>query len=218
MVDFIDYQADYYKRRENSRTFQAEIDAIINALQPLSQDRILELGCGSGVVLDSLEKMGCTYLVGLDWLITSVRLAAEKSQSVMLVRGDATHLPFEDSFFDKIYAQHLIEHFADTVTVLSEWRRILKPGGRMVIATPNRYFPHQDWFDDPTHHHIFTMEELSQYAVEAGFVIEDCRITNPYFLHWRLMGFVAEHLQGLHRVPILGKRGMGIMLTALKPS
>ncbi len=217
MTDFIDYEREYYIRRENSRTFRAEVKAIIDALKVSPQDRILELGCGSGVALDSLEKRGCTHLTGLDWLDTSVYLAAKKVKSALLIRGDAACLPFEDSCFDKIYAQHLIEHFADPVAILKEWLRLLEPGGRLAVVTPNRYFPHQDWFEDPTHHHIFIMEELIQCAEEAGFVIETCRIVNPYFLHWRLTGFAAEHLQGLRRVPILGKRGMGILMTALKP-
>lgn len=218
MANFMDYEVAYYKRRENSRTFQAEVKAIVRALKAAPQDWILELGCGSGVALDLLAQNGCTHLVGLDWLNTSVRLAAERAKTASLICGDATQLPFEDDSFDKIFAQHLIEHFADPVAVFREWQRLLKPGGRLVAITPNRHFPHQDWFDDPTHHQIFTMGTLSQSAVDAGFMIESCRIVNPYFLHWRLTGFAATYLQGLHWVPMLGKRGMGILMTALKPS
>ncbi len=216
--NYIEYSTNYYKKREYSRTFRAEVNAIVNALEPSLQDRILELGCGSGVILNLLGETKTARLVGLDWLITSMELTSRRVQpSADLVRGDATCLPFPNNSFDKLYAQHLIEHFEDTIAILSEWRRVLRRGGKMVIVTPNRFFPHQEWFDDPTHRHIFTIKELSECARKAGFIVEHARIINPYFLHWRLTGFVAEHLQWLRYLPVVGKKGMGIMLIASNP-
>jgi len=52
--------------------------------------------------------------------------------------SDATHLPFEDGSFDVVYAGEIIEHVGDPLEALAEWRRVLAPGGTLILTTPNR--------------------------------------------------------------------------------
>lgn len=52
-------------------------------------------------------------------------------------RGDGRKLPFREQTIDAVYSSHLIEDFADWITALREWDRVLKPGGNMVILTPD---------------------------------------------------------------------------------
>lgn len=217
MTNRFEYTEEYYQRRENSPTFQAEIKAIIDFLQPTPNDIVVELGCGSGVLLSRLSQFSCRETIGMDWLSASVKLAANRTwKTYKVVAGDAENLPFQANSIDKMAAQHLIEHFKDTTDVLLEWRRVLRTGGKLVLVTPNRLFPYQSWFDDPTHCHIFTRAELAKCAEEAGFKVDELLIVNPYFFHWRFNGFVARHLQILHRLPYIGTRGMSILLCATK--
>jgi predicted SAM-dependent methyltransferase len=53
--------------------------------------------------------------------------------------ADIRHLPFEDTSVDEIYASHVLEHFGrhEVANVLSEWSRVLRPGGQIYIAVPN---------------------------------------------------------------------------------
>jgi len=51
--------------------------------------------------------------------------------------GDAANLPFEDSAFDAVYAGEIIEHLPDPRAGLTEWLRVLKPGGVFIMSTPN---------------------------------------------------------------------------------
>ena len=101
--------------------------------------RVLDLGCGVGrggralkVVRPDLE------LVGLD--VVDERLA-KLPPGVYLssVNASATELPFEDSSFDAVVAGEFIEHlaFSDADAVLTQVRRILRPGGRVLLTTPN---------------------------------------------------------------------------------
>ncbi len=217
MTSRIDYSEEYYQRREYSPTFRAEIRAILDVLDPQETDVYLELGCGSGVLLSKLVQAGCRNVIGLDWLPTSVNLSLRQSTTDSnLLYGDASRLPIQAGSIDKLAAQHLIEHFRDTQQVLLEWNRVLRAGGKLVLVTPNLLFPHQHWFDDPTHEHIFTIDELAKCVEQAGFHIDKAQIVNPYVIHWRFNGFVARYLQFLNRVPYVGTRGMSILLSATK--
>lgn len=215
MANRIDYDVEYYQRRESSPAFQAEIKAIVDLLQPAPVDTFVELGCGSGILLSHIAQYKCRQTIGLDWLTTSVTISFNRVKNVhSVVSGDAATLPFPTNSIDKLAAQHLIEHFKNTKEILQEWRRVLRTGGKLALITPNKSFPHQHWFDDPTHQHIFTREELAKHVQAAGFRVDELRIINPYFFHWRFHGFAARHLQGLYRLPYIGTNGMSILLGA----
>jgi len=103
----------------------------------------LDLGCGSGSFLASVASDG-REVVGLDvairWLIVArKRLDEEGSGHVRLVCGNAEQLPFRDQGFAAVIAGDVIEHVADQAATLAESHRVLKPGGRLFMATPNRF-------------------------------------------------------------------------------
>lgn len=214
MTQYMTYDSAYYGKREVSPTFQAEVKTILKFVSPKKKDTILELGCGSGAVLNALLPYGCKLIVGLDWLETSVTLTKKRAGNLLAISGDAKKLPFCDETFTKLIMQHLIEHFKDTVKVIQEWKRVLKPGGKLTLATPNRLFPHQEWFDDPSHYKIFTEDELSHILESAGLVVVNSRVINPYIFDLRFMGVAARYFQVMHRVSYLAKTGMSIVMSA----
>lgn len=210
------YDAQYYRRRESSPTLAAEIKAAITLLRPQLDDRILELGCGHGVMLERLAAQRCRRIIGLDWLPSATAMAQSRLASAAVLRGDAVALPFANGSFTKVVAQHLIEHFRDTEMVLAEWRRVLAPGGTLLLITPNAAFPNQDWFDDPTHFQIFTAERLRVLLGAAGYAIQTLRIINPYFFTLRFQFLAARHLQWLSKVAFFGDRGMSLVALAAR--
>ena len=111
--------------------------------------KILHVGCGNSKLNGA---------VGLDRL----KLAA-----VDVVHDlDRTPWPFTEGSFDVIYAHSVVEHVGDIVAFFDESWRILKPGGRMVIAVP--YFRCVDAFTDPTHTHFFTAHSLDYFLNEES--------------------------------------------------
>ncbi len=104
---------------------------------------LLDLGCGSGSFLAARAR-GFGPAVGLDiamrWLILArKRLDEEGLRSTRLVCGCSEDLPFPASSFHAIVAGDVIEHVNDQAATLAEAHRVLRPGGRLIMATPNRF-------------------------------------------------------------------------------
>ena len=217
MAESLHYDSSYYELRENSFAFIAELKTMINYLSPCGDDKILEIGCGNGALLRNIRKCNWHLLAGVDRFPLAAKLAAERNRGILIACADALDLPFPGNFFTKIVAQHLIEHFDNPENILREWKRVLMPGGRMVLCTPNYLFPHQEWFEDPTHCHIFTLKELTELVEIVGFRVETVSVINPFVLHLRLQNYAAKYLQFLSYMPFFKDHGMSIILSATKP-
>ena len=98
----------------------------------------LDLGCGAAWSTLALQRVGYDA-VGLDLHERPEALAAYPE--LAYVRGDAASLPFEDASFDVAGLYQALEHMTDPRRVLEECRRVLRPGGRLVIVGPNLESP-----------------------------------------------------------------------------
>ena len=151
-------------------------------------DRVLDAGCGTGKFFgfDFARAAGC-QLVGTD-LRQEVKANSEMD---FCVRSELDRLPFLDESFDVVNCRLVIEHADSPDVMLKEFYRVLKPGGRLAIFTPNllHYFgaaarltPHwfHVWFnsrvrgfdqDDifPTRYRANSRRRLRRLASEAGF-------------------------------------------------
>ena len=102
-------------------------------LQP--EMRLLDLGCGPGTITVGLSAaVGTGEVHGIDMEGSQIELAQSAAQAGSLANvtfhvGNALSLPFEDDFFDVVHAHAVIMHIPDTAGVLSEVKRVLKPGG-----------------------------------------------------------------------------------------
>ena len=102
-------------------------------------DRVLDDGCGGGGMCVSFAEEVRT-MVGIEpgdrFRDVGTRLAAEKGvNNVHFVQADGTALPFRDSWFDLVLSHSVIEHVADPLSYLKEARRVLAPGGIMLLST-----------------------------------------------------------------------------------
>lgn len=95
------------------------------------QGRLLDLGCGEGVLLESVDAHG----IGADLNLERLALAAEKGLSV--VHADGCHLPFADGCFDTVVCMEMLEHVPDMEALIAEVARVLQPGGYWIISVPN---------------------------------------------------------------------------------
>jgi SAM-dependent methyltransferase len=100
-------------------------------LQLRARMRILEVGSGLGLLAaDVAEAAAGVEVIGLERSADQIAAAAP-SPHVRYVQGDAHQLPFDDASFDLVYCRYLLEHVADPARVLSEMRRVARPGSRV---------------------------------------------------------------------------------------
>ena len=99
--------------------------------------------------------------VGVDYAASALSDVRRRQPAARLLRGDATCLPLQDASIDLVVSFETIEHVPDAAALVVEIRRVLKPGGRLVLSTPNRAFgPPARHTDNPFHIREFTADEL----------------------------------------------------------
>lgn len=107
-----------------------------------SGDRVLEIGCGTGLFTRKVAERTGAHITGVD--VSAGLLAAARkltsSPRIEFVEGDAMHLPFEEGTFDVVFGSSVLHHL-DFDQSLAEIFRVLKRGGRMVFAEPNMLNP-----------------------------------------------------------------------------
>ena len=157
-------------------------------------NKILDIGTGSGIVPIVFKKMGfdiCTidYVVTGGNALNNIDLFNIPNKNVNL---NNSILPFDNNSFDVIFMGDVIEHLPNSPKkIIKEFYRILKPGGYMVISTPNSLrligrikllFGHSIWPSlesfynseyNETHHHEYTPNELKFVFNDNGFKIDN---------------------------------------------
>jgi SAM-dependent methyltransferase len=136
--------------------------------------RLLDFGCGGGVFLGRMHRQGW-QVTGID-ASTAAVARARADLGVPVVCGTLPHPDLEPESFDVVTMWHSLEHVHDPLAVLSAARRLLAPGGRLVVAVPNidsapfRWFG-PAWFglDLPRHLIHFTPLTLRRMIEKAGF-------------------------------------------------
>jgi 2-polyprenyl-3-methyl-5-hydroxy-6-metoxy-1,4-benzoquinol methylase len=111
-------------------------------------------------------------------------LVAHEKFSLNVFQGTLEEAEFPDEHFDTITMNHVIEHVPDPIKVLEECRRELKPGGRLVVVTPNikclgHYIFRENWrgLEVPRHLFLFSLPSLRACAEAAGLEASELRTT-----------------------------------------
>src|SRR5437588_12440601 len=126
----------------------------------------LEVGCGSGMGLPYLQAHA-SVSVGGDYTMGLLREARRHLPDANLVRMDAQHLPFVDGAFDAVLMLEMIYYVADQEAACAECRRILKPGGRLMVCLPNRDRP--DFNPSPYSTRYPNLGEITSLLSRTGF-------------------------------------------------
>lgn len=111
------------------------IETLFNLAAPRARDRVLEVGCGAGHVL---QRFANNRRVGLDLSPTMLGRARKRlGPDVTLTRGSAEHLPFADGLFDVVLCTEVLEHTQHPERVIAELMRVAKRHARVVVSIPN---------------------------------------------------------------------------------
>jgi SAM-dependent methyltransferase len=121
---------------------------------------VLDVACGAGFGLQMLREAGACP-IGVDYAAGALGEVHRTQPAARVLRGDATRLPLKTASIDMVVSFETIEHVPDASALVSEIRRVLKPGGRLVLSTPNRAFgPPERHTGNPFHVREFTADEL----------------------------------------------------------
>jgi 2-polyprenyl-3-methyl-5-hydroxy-6-metoxy-1,4-benzoquinol methylase len=149
-----------------------DADSEARYLHFVPQGRLLDVGCGSGEWLASMGSLGWK-VDGVDFDENAVRVARQKGLAVRC--GALEQQAFPDESFDAVVLNHVIEHVPNPIGTVAECARILKPGGKLILFTPNssslshKLFK-QDWrgLEPPRHLHVFSAPNLRSLLARAG--------------------------------------------------
>jgi SAM-dependent methyltransferase len=136
-------------------------------------DRVLDLGCGDGRLSAELD---AAELTAADVSLTALERARRQLPGARIVELEPdAPLPFDDGAFDLVLCAETIEHVRDVQLLLSEVRRVLRPGGVLALTTPAN--PPLGRPADPLSPHLrfFTRRSLRRILRELGFEVESLR-------------------------------------------
>lgn len=132
-----------------------KIAAIVSGHRQLADADLLDIGTGSGHIADEFTRQVKR--------VVSVDLNDERDvrEGYEFIKVDGAALPFDDDSFDIVVSNHVVEHVPDQRTHLAELMRVVRPGGVVYLATPNKL-----WLRDP-HYRLPFISWLPRQASQA---------------------------------------------------
>lgn len=167
--------ADKYSISHDGKFVEPMYDEVINRIRELNPKSILDVGCGTGIVLSYFKDKGIE-LYGLDISEKMIEEARRNlGEGVQLKVGDSESMPWEDNSFDIILCNASFHHYPNPKTALSEMNRLLKPNGTLIIGDPaapviirqliNGCLKYSDGGDFK----IYNRREIEKLLEETGF-------------------------------------------------
>lgn len=139
-------------------TFWEHVERYRFALRHVCGQRVLDIACGEGYGSAALKTKAAS-VIGVDVCPETCRHARAKYGIDARV-GSAECIPLADSAVDVVVSFETIEHLQDPRAFIGECRRVLAPGGRLIISTPNRPVYHQRTPNNRFHVHEMSIEEF----------------------------------------------------------
>jgi ubiquinone/menaquinone biosynthesis C-methylase UbiE len=196
--------------------FAMRAQLIIDALEEKRPARVLDVGCGRGFYLHVLTQLPFVEEIqGVDANESYLEIARRSAQDPRVTVREAIieALPFPDGYFDFAICSEVLEHLSDDSAGLRELRRVLRPGGTLMVSVPDRDFPFlwdpvnwvlMRWFGTHVpkhiwwlagiwadHERLYTPHDLRRVSEGAGFGVERMRTVVSHcfpFSHFLLYG------------------------------
>lgn len=127
-------EPSYVWRSGQERRLQMVLEQV-----DLQDKRVLEAGCGNGIYAMRFSERFNAAVEAFDIEFDRVQQAQPKVPHAIIAQGEA--LPYPSAYFDVVFSNEVIEHVTDDHRFASEMVRVTRPGGRILIFCPNRWYP-----------------------------------------------------------------------------
>ena len=156
-------------------------------------EQVLEVGCGTGYWLAGLRLVARTCF-GLDLSAGMLAQARARGEQLILTRGRACELPFADACADLIYCVNAIHHFQRPRDFVREARRVLRPGGAMVVAVTDPRAHRNRWYiyDYFMGTYETDLDRFPFWGTIVDWMIEE----GLERIEWRLVERIEDHKTG----------------------
>lgn len=198
---------EYYARRRGKKiaTAKTRLGALTRYLK-VKQPKMLDVGCSIGATVEAAKQLGWDAS-GVDVSKVAVEFCRDRGLDCQAI--DDHRLPYADNTFDVLTSWHVIEHVDDVNSTLTEWFRVIKPGGILVLETPDsqcwkarRLGPAYESFWPHDHLYTFTRANMCQFLRRAGFDVLPSRVigkVNALPLHLTLYATAYRSLRKAYR-------------------
>lgn len=168
------------------------------------QGKVLDAMCGRGEYSSALDQLGLDVWCA-DMSSVAASLFAKKDERLRLCDLNLEDLPFEDESFDVVFCKSAIEH-VNADHMMSEFRRILKPGGKVLILTGDWFYSYRVWYSDHTHGYGVPWMTHSLDLILDSYGFESRIVENIFYLPftWKsgLAGKLARAFCHLVRIVV----------------
>ena len=199
-----DYNEDYYRIYEKRRKIDfSSIPSFrkMKSMLALSDgEKLLDAGCGDGNLLEFFCRGTACKGYGIDASDAAVGLAKKQYPDLDLSRQDLLKIDYPDNYFDKAVCYNVIEHIYDQEKVLAELKRVVKPGGTLILGTIIKdslcWKLYQLLIGEHTHVREFNVREFVDFVGTVLTIKENAvtsgvfRLPPPFvwFFHYILKG------------------------------
>ncbi len=165
---------------------------------------ILEVACGAGVGLGYLARYARTVEAGDidDTNLGFARRTYSGRTNIRICKLDAHHLPYDDERFDVVILYEAVYYLRHPETFLMEARRVLRPGGTLIIGSVNKRWP--DFHSSPYSYRYFSAAELVELMKNTGFaataLFGDCRVGDKT-IRTAMISILKRTAGSLHLIP-----------------
>lgn len=219
----------WYETPLGSLSDRLEKELVFSLMDVKPGGSALDVGCGTGNYTIELAKRGLKA-TGIDSSEEMLAWAEEKARrkglEITFQRGDAMNLPFPESSFEMVISNGLLCFLKEPEKALIEMHRVLKPGGRLVIGTLNRWSPWalfrrvKGMFKETIYNQarFISPTELEGLIKKAGFKVRETRTCLFFFpVNCKLYLKLAEPFEKLDRA-VTPRMGAFLAVSAVKPS
>ncbi len=200
---------------------------LIEAAKITSRDKVLEIGCGTGLFTRKVFEATQAQIVATDLSDALLEQARELLAEAIFQSEDAMNLSFADQTFDVVFGNSVLHHL-DFRQALTEMNRVLKPGGRIAFAEPNMLNPQifiqknipfiKKWLGDSPDETAIIRWQFDNLLKKKGFT--NIKITPYDFLHPITPKVLVNVISGvgsvIEKIPLLREIAGSVIISAEK--